>query len=100
MVGEWTDRVDERVDKITVHLTPPQQHDVNDVVVLVTNEVLADNLVDGISQAVVNVLVVPQLLNGHPRLNAELGRYCVALASVGRHRTCPSHLRPTQGVWG
>ena len=100
MVGERTDRIDKRVNEITIDFAPPQQHHIDDVVELIPNEVFANNLVDGIAQAVVNVLVVPQLLHGHPRLNAELGRYCMTLASVGRHRTCPSHLRPTEGVWG
>ena len=56
-------RVDERVDQVTVVLAPPQQDRVDDLVVVLVDELAAGERRDRGAQLVVAVLVVAELLD-------------------------------------
>ena len=66
--------VDERVDQIAVALAPPQQHQIDDVVGVFVEQLVAAPLLDGIPYGLVDVLVPAELLDDLPRLHAELAR--------------------------
>src|SRR6266487_1598656 len=71
VVGQRPDRVDQRVDQVTVAVPPPQQDHVDHVVGVLVGELATAPLDDGRPQLLVDVLVVAELLHHHAGLDSE-----------------------------
>ena len=90
--GEGGQPVDESVDEVTVVVAPPQQDDVDDVLVVLVHERGTGDLLDGDPEVFVAVLVPAELLHHLAGLQRQAARPLAALRGVrGRtHETVPS----------
>src|SRR5262249_47015269 len=101
------DRVDQRVHQVAVALPPPQQDDVHHLVGLLVEQLVAGPLRDGAPEFLVGVLVVPELLDHLPGLDAEALSQAPRTCLVRRRAHCslppctvrPGEPRGRQSVW-
>ena len=66
--------LDASVREVAVALPPPEQHQVDDLVRVFVEQIVATPLLDGIAHYLVDVVVPAELLDHGSRLHAELAR--------------------------
>ena len=86
VVSEGADGVDERVDEVAVFVSPPQEHDIDDVVVVVIHHLDALSGQEAVAQPAIGVIVDADLPDHVSGLNPEQRQACLA---VGAHRGTP-----------
>ncbi len=116
-IGQRRQRVDERIDEVPVLVPPPQQDDVNHVVIVLADKLHAVHIADRVAQILVAIVVVADLLHHLARLDAEplgLAALILGLARLPRSltssctlpapslppgRTMPHGSVPWSGTW-
>ena len=71
VVGQWRDGIHQVVDEVAVTIPPPQQHDIDDLVGVLVEQLAAARLFDVGPDVVVDVLVPAQLLHNLIFLDAQ-----------------------------
>src|SRR5690606_1515878 len=91
-VGQHGLGVAEDVEQVSVPVSEPEQHHVDDVVVVLVDQFVAGQLFDGLAQFLVAVLIPADFLHHLTRLQAEsLGQAALALRLTrGRAHVYPS----------
>ena len=89
VVGQRRDGVHQPVDEVAVAVAPPQQHDVDDLVGVLVEQLTAARLLDVGPDVVVGVLVPAQLLHNLIFLDAQLSGVVRVVPIPGSLRSCP-----------
>ena len=55
--------INHRINKVTIAVTPPQQHGVNNLVLVFVQNRLASDLLDHVTKLKIDILVITELLN-------------------------------------
>ena len=84
VIGEWADGIDERIDQVTVIFTPPQEHDIYDIVVVVIDDLDSFGSGEGLAKCAVGVVILSDHPHGIARCNAQGAQDRRSLATHGR----------------
>jgi hypothetical protein len=71
VVGQWPNGIHERIHQITVEVTPPQDHGINDLIGALVEQLLVEKGLEGSPQGFVTVVVESDLLDQVIALEAE-----------------------------
>jgi hypothetical protein len=85
-VFELSDGVYQGIGEVTVILAEPQEDGVGDVVVILADQILAGDLLDGLTESLINVVAVADLLDDRgwkPSRAAGLVRSSVLITASG-----------------
>ena len=55
--------INHRINKVTIAITPPEQHGVNNLVLILVQNRLASDLLDHVTKLKIDILVITELLN-------------------------------------
>ena len=72
VIGQWAHDIHEAVDKVSVALSPPQKHHVDDFISIVLKQHGADEILNGFAQCRVTVFVPTDFLDQQPLLEFEI----------------------------
>ena len=85
-VGQRGQRVDQGVDEISVLVPPPQQDDVDHVVIVLADKLHAVHIADRVAQILVAIVVIADLLHHLARLDAEPFGLAALILGLARGR--------------
>ena len=87
-IGQWRECIDQSIDQVSVLVPPPQQDNVDHILILFVDQLNAVYPADRLAKLLIAVIVITDLLHHLARLNTEplgLAAFVLRLARGRAH---------------